>query len=163
MLAHPHGENRPRVMSSFAFSNSGQGPPQDSGENIISPEFDENGQCTNGWVCEHRWAPIANMIKFRAATQGTLVKAFTNTAKNQISFCRGLKGFIAINNSDEDFDSTLTACVPDGQYCDVISGELLNGKCTGTIVTVKAGKASINIPADSVGVVAIHVNAKLTG
>lgn len=161
MLAHPHGENRPRIMSSFEFSDSVQGPPQDSEENIISPEFDDQNQCTNGWVCEHRWAPIANMIKFRAATQGTLVKAFTNIAENQISFCRGLKGFIAINNSEEDLDSTLRACVPDGQYCDVISGDLVNGSCTGTVVTVETGNAAINIPADSVGIVAIHVNAKL--
>lgn len=162
MLAHPFGENRPRVMSSFAFSDSVQGPPQDLDENIISPEFDDQGQCTNGWVCEHRWPPIANMIKFRAATQGSFVKSFTNIAKNQISFCRGVKGFIAINNSNDDLDSTLTACVPNGQYCDVISGDLVDGQCTGTIVTVRARKAAINIPANSVGVVAIHVNAKIS-
>lgn len=162
MLAHPFGENRPRVMSSFAFSDSVQGPPQDLNENIISPEFDDQEQCTNGWVCEHRWPQIANMIKFRAATQGTPVVAFTNIAKNQISFCRGLKGFIAINNSDEDLDSTLTACVPNGQYCDVISGDLVDGQCTGTVISVWAGKAAISIPANSVGVVAIHVNTKLS-
>lgn len=36
-LAHPYGT--PRIMSSYAFDNTDQGPPQNNG-NIISPEFD---------------------------------------------------------------------------------------------------------------------------
>lgn len=161
MLAHPHGGNHPRIMSSFSFDDASQGPPQDSDGNIVSRGIDEKGQCTGGWVCEHRWRPIANMIKFRAATQNTLVKSFMNIAENQISFCRGNKGFIVINNSDQDLFQTLTACVPDGKYCDVISGELVNFQCTGKTISVSGGKANIAISPDSDGIVAIHVGAKL--
>lgn len=39
-LAHPYG--LPRLMSSFGFSNSDQGPPQDQSGNIVSPQFDAN-------------------------------------------------------------------------------------------------------------------------
>jgi alpha-amylase len=45
----------PRIMSSFNFTNRDQGPPRDSQKNILPPTFDANGQCNNGWVCEHRW------------------------------------------------------------------------------------------------------------
>ena len=157
MLAHPHGGNHPRVMSSFFFDDPSQGPPQGEDQSILSRGIDSNNQCTNGWVCEHRWNPIANMIKFRAVVQGTSVRSFTSISDNQISFCRGNKGFIAINNADYDLKATVNACLPDGQYCDVISGDAVNGKCTGKRILVKNGKASIEIPANSDGVLALHV------
>lgn len=161
MLAHPHGGNHPRVMSSFYFDDPSQGPPQTPEGDIISPGFEENDNCTNGWVCEHRWKPIANMVNFRANTDGTKVRFFTNIAENQISFCRGNKGFIVINNSEQSLNATLNACVPDGQYCDVISGDVVDGRCSGKIVIVKNGKTTVSIPIqDSTGVLAIHVGAK---
>jgi alpha-amylase len=161
MLAHPHGGNHPRVMSSFAFDDPNIGPPQDNDENIVSRGIDSNGQCTNGWVCEHRWNAIANMIKFRAATDGSLVRFFTNIAENQISFCRGNKGLIVINNSERNLTATVRACVPDGTYCDVISGDLVDGKCTGKAVIVKGGKTTVELARNSDGVLAIHVDACL--
>lgn len=160
MLAHPHGGNHPRLMSSFYFDDPSQGPPQDSDGNIVSPGIDSIGQCTNGWACEHRWAPIANMVKFRASTDGTIVRSFTNISTNQISFCRGNKGFIAINNSDRLLNATLSVCVPDGHYCDVISGDLVNGRCTGKTIVVTSGKAQIEVENYNEGVLAIHVGAK---
>lgn len=161
MLAHPHGENHPRLMSSYYFDDPSQGPPQNTTDgSIISRGIDANGKCTNGWVCEHRWSPIANMIEFRAVTAGEDVKSFNNIGKNQISFCRGHKGFIAINNSLRDLKASVDACVPDGVYCDVISGELVNGQCTGKTITVSEGKAMIEIPRFSDGIIATHVHAK---
>lgn len=162
MLAHPHGGNHPRVMSSYYFDDPSQGPPHDSEENIVSRGVDSLGQCTNGWVCEHRWGPIANMVKFRARTDGTLVRLFNNVAKDQISFCRGNKGFIAINNSDRLLNATLNVCLPNGHYCDVISGDEVNGRCTGKTVQVKSGKAQIEVPNNNEGVLAIHVGAKVS-
>lgn len=162
MLSHPHGGNHPRVMSSFSFNDPSQGPPQDSDGGIISRGVDENNQCTKGWVCEHRWSPIANMIKFRAVTDGTVVKSFTNIAQNQISFCRGNKGFVAINNSDKPMNATVNACLPDGQYCDVISGDNVNGLCTGKMIKITNGKARIELSNDSDGILAIHIGTKAT-
>lgn len=161
MLAHPWGENHPRLMSSYYFEDPSQGPPQNTSDgSIISRGINSNGACTNGWVCEHRWPQIANMIKFRAVTAGELVQSFTNIAEDQISFCRGKKGFIAINNSKKNLVATVNACLPDGVYCDVISGDLVNGQCTGKSIVVSNGLAKIEILRLSDGIVATHVEAK---
>jgi alpha-amylase len=69
--AWPYGI--PRIMSSFAFEERTQGPPHDGNFNLRSPTFDANGQCNNGWVCEHRWPQTANMIAFRNNVEGTTV------------------------------------------------------------------------------------------
>lgn len=137
------------------------GPPAVN-ETITSPTFGANGQCKNGWVCEHRWPAIKNMINFRISTEGTKVFGFTNIAKNQIAFCRGSRGFVAINNSDKDLNTSLNLCVPPGKYCDVVSGSLVGGKCTGKTIEVKFGKNHIEVPADSTGAIAIHVGARLS-
>jgi alpha-amylase len=78
MLAYPYGY--PRVMSSFSFNNSDQGPPQDGSENILSPTINPNGTCGNGWVCEHRWRQIYNMVKFSNVVAGT------NYSSNLVAF-----------------------------------------------------------------------------
>ncbi|XP_011500034.1 PREDICTED: alpha-amylase 2 isoform X2 [Ceratosolen solmsi marchali] len=63
MLAHPYGY--PRVMSSFSFNSFEDGPPCDSYHNIISVSINGDKSCDNGWVCEHRWRQIYNMVGFR--------------------------------------------------------------------------------------------------
>ena len=62
MLAHPYGF--PRVMSSFHFDHSDQGPPNydDRIANVIR---NSDMSCSGGWVCEHRWRQIYNMVAFR--------------------------------------------------------------------------------------------------
>lgn len=62
MLAWPYGVTR--VMSSYYFSDSDQGPPPN--QRGLTPV----GTCTNGWVCEHRWRPIKNMFAFGNAVKG---------------------------------------------------------------------------------------------
>ena len=54
----------PRIMSSFTFTNTDQGPPSTNG-NINSPTFNSDGSCGGGWACEHRWRQIYSMIGFR--------------------------------------------------------------------------------------------------
>jgi len=55
MLAYPYGY--PLLMSSFFFNNPNQGPPL-------------SGTCGDGWVCEHRWRQIFNMVEFRKVVEG---------------------------------------------------------------------------------------------
>ena len=76
----------------------------------------------------------------------------------QISFCRGGKGFVAINNEGSDLRRNLQTCLSAGTYCDVISGNLENGRCTGKSVTVGSdGRADIVITAaEDDGIFAIH-------
>lgn len=62
-LAWPFGI--PRVMSSFEFADHDQGPPQDASGNLVSPRFNADGSCisADGFICEHRWREIANMVR----------------------------------------------------------------------------------------------------
>ena len=74
--------------------------------------------------------------------------------------CRGSKGFIAINaGSSGTLNANINTGLPQGTYCDVISGNYENGHCTGTTVHVGGnGHAHFNIDASSTDpVVAIHI------
>ncbi|XP_025831914.1 alpha-amylase 1-like [Agrilus planipennis] len=159
MLAHPYGVTR--VMSSFYFDDSDQGPPQDGNGNIVSPSIKDDDTCGNGWVCEHRWRQIYNMVGFKNATLGTTIKEWWSDGNQQISFCRGNAGFVAFTN-EGDLRRNLQTCLPSGVYCDVISGKLQNGACTGKAVTVGSdGTGYIELlSSEDDGVLAIHINAK---
>jgi alpha-amylase len=71
--------------------------------------------------------------------------------------------FIAINNDAFALNQSLKTDLPQGTYCDIISGNLENGTCTGKTITVQAdGHVQISISnTDADPMVAIHVDAKL--
>ncbi|KAL6261440.1 hypothetical protein P5V15_006532 [Pogonomyrmex californicus] len=160
MLAHPYGNAR--VMSSFEFTDPSQGPPANSDGSIISPEI-VDGQCVNGWVCEHRWPQIYRMVRFRNLVNGEDIKNWWSNGKNQIAFSRGNKGFVAFNVEGFDLHEQLQTGLPAGQYCDIITGDVINGKCSGKSVVVdNAGNADINIITNELeGALALHIQAKL--
>jgi alpha-amylase len=56
ILAHPI--QLKRVMSSYQFDNIDAGPPTTPPGSIA-----EGAECKDGWVCEHRWPAISNMVK----------------------------------------------------------------------------------------------------
>lgn len=134
----------------------------DEREELISPAFDSaTGQCNNGWVCEHRWPAIQNMIRFRNVVRNAPVTSWWDNNRNQIAFCRGTRGFMAFNNEYYDLEAELFTCMPSGVYCDVITGGVVDNKCTGTQVTVDDnGEARIRV-SKSVGVLAIHIGVKI--
>jgi len=166
MLAHPYGVTR--VMSSYGwepYEADYIGPPNTDG-NIDDVPINEDLTCGGGWICEHRWRQIYNMVKFRNVVAGT---ALTNwwdngNGSNQIAFCRGDKGFIAINNENAPLVATIQTCLPAGNYCDVISGNKEGTTCTGKTITVAAdGTTSLNISnsnPDEDPMVAIHAEVK---
>lgn len=162
MLAHTYG--LPRLMSSFEFDEGEQGPPADENHSIVGRVIGPDGQCMSPWVCEHRWKPIANMVKFKNVVGNSTIGNWADNGQNQIAFCRGNLGFIAFNNElSLNFKANLQTCVPPGTYCDIINGERLNGQCTGEKIMVDAnGKADIAIPWESeIPIVAFHVDSKL--
>lgn len=136
----------------------GPGPPADQNANIITPTMDESsGQCNNGWVCEHRWSEIRNMVRFRNVVGKAPRISWWDNNGNQIAFCRGIRGFVAFNNEQEDMDVTIFTCLPEGSYCDVITGQKKGNDCTGTKVVVdENGEGRIRITS-KVGVLAIHI------
>jgi alpha-amylase len=114
MLAHPYGFAQ--VMSSYYFENSDLGPPHNDDYRfgwdspyLIKNEFisyftvhsavdvgiNADGSCSGGWVCEHRWNPIAKMVRFRNAVAGTEMDNYWNNG-GAVAFSRGSKGFFAM-------------------------------------------------------------------
>lgn len=163
MLAWPYGY--PVIMSSYNFNrnNDAQGPPSDNNGNTKDVIINSDLTCGGGWVCEHRWRQIYNMVRFRNTAASQAVKNWWDNGNNQIAFSRGNKAFIAINNDDNPLNQWLQTGLPQGQYCDVISGNVEQGRCTGKTITVQAdGRASIAVSnTDSDPMIAIHVDAKL--
>lgn len=150
----------PRIMSSFNFNNSDQGPPADSLQAIDSPGFESDGSCSNGWICEHRWPEIKRMIQFRKYVQESTLDHI-QASNVTFAFCRGTKGFIAFNNSPNPVTRTFHTCLHRGQYCDIISGEVSTQRiCTGLVINVDTkGDATITLPPNSV--IAIYRRSKL--
>lgn len=81
-----------RMMSSFAFDGHDQGPPMDASERLISPSINADNSCGSGWICEHRWRQIANMVSFANQVRGTGVNDWWDNGANKIAFCRGNQG-----------------------------------------------------------------------
>jgi alpha-amylase len=77
--------------------------------------------------------------------------------------CGCIVGFLAINNDNHPLNQNLATGLPQGQYCDVISGDLQNGRCTGKTITVGSdGRAQITISNEEADpMVAIHVDARV--
>ncbi|XP_055855012.1 alpha-amylase 1-like [Episyrphus balteatus] len=161
-LAHPYGI--PRVMSSFDFSSDQDGPPHDQSFNIESPRFDANEQCKNGWVCEHRWPAIANMIAFRNSVGNSPLTNFkADDSKGTVSFCRGKKGFVLISAGSHDINEKVATCLPPGVYCDSVAQNSVNKKCarSAQIVVNEDGTAQIDLPRNGKHLaVALHTGNK---
>lgn len=139
------------------------GPPADTDGKIISPKINATTeQCESDWVCEHRWPEIRNMIRFRNIVGSAPVSSWWDNNRNQIAFCRGTRGFIAFNNEAYELNMKLFTCLPSGIYCDIITGQLADSKCTGNQIHVdENGEAHISIvPGIGVQMVAIHIGVK---
>lgn len=138
MMAHRYGT--PRIMSSFQFTDVDEGPPNDGRGKISKVIVDDQDQCTGGWICEHRWTVVQQLLKFRKAVSGQPVITWVDNGQNQIAFCRGKVGFVAINAEIAlSLKANLFTCLKEGIYCDMISGTVKDKACTGVTVNVDAG------------------------
>ncbi|MDQ2077208.1 alpha amylase C-terminal domain-containing protein [Marinimicrobium sp. ABcell2] len=156
MLAWPYGY--PKVMSSYAFTDTEVGPPSSSVH---------GGQGVNcfgsDWQCEHRWRPIANMVEFRQQTAGaTQVTNWWDNGNNQIAFGRGNQGFVVINREGGNLTRTFGTSMPEGEYCNVIDGDFSNGECTGETVYVD-NNGQLNVSVPGMTALAIHQGAMVEG
>lgn len=147
MLANDYGF--PRVMSSFHFSGSDDGPPHNNDYSTKDVSINSDGSCGNGWVCEHRWDAIANMVAFRNAVVGTSKGNYYQEG-DEIAFSRGDKGFFAMSKTGH-MDKTLQTGLPEGKYCDLITD------CAKTIIVDGSGMAHIVIDSNDDPVVAFIV------
>ncbi|HEX3765367.1 MAG TPA: carbohydrate-binding module family 20 domain-containing protein [Kofleriaceae bacterium] len=175
MLAWPYGY--PVIMSSYAFNTSSAfdtsyGPPFDPSSGATRGPWDGGvsqpacfNQSVGGWVCEHRFRPIGNMVAFRNATVGNwFTSDWWDDGNNQIAFGRGNQGFVVINQEGNALTRSFHTSLPAGSYCEIISGDFTPGTggaaptCTGAVVAVDSG-GNVTLTAPAFGAAAIHVGA----
>ena len=131
MLAYPYGW--PTVYSGYLFNGRDDGAPGATANSV------EDASCDNGkWTCAHAWPETANMVGFHNAVRGTEVVNWEAANDKAISFGRGDKGQVVINNGDGAISQSFTTSVPDGTYKDVIGGASIN---------VSGGKFQADVPA----------------
>jgi alpha-amylase len=152
MLAYPFGT--PSVMSGYAFTSSDQGPPADSAGKAT------DASCGTGtWTCQHRDPRIAGMVGLRNAARGQAVSDWWSNGGGQIAFGRGASGYAVFNAGTGPLTRTFSTSLPAGTYCDVLTGRLSGGTCTGQAVTVAAdGRFTATVGADRS--LAVHVDAR---
>ncbi|PFH45132.1 carbohydrate-binding module family 20 protein [Amanita thiersii Skay4041] len=149
-LAHPYGT--PTILSSYHFSTTDDGAP-----NGGSGTCSTTGGSGN-WLCQHRFIAITGMVGFRNTVGTASMTNWVSPQSQQIAFGRGSAGFIVINNAGSSWTSTFTTSLPDGSYCDVITGKSSGGACTGKSVTVSGGRFSATVNAHDA--LAIHIGAR---
>lgn len=152
-LAYPYGT--PQLISGFAFDDPDAGPPAEADGTTRPASCDDAA-----WTCEHRRPIIAGMAGFHGAVQGTELVDWWDNGGGQVSFGRGDKGFVVINREGGELSQTFQTSLPAGTYCDVMSGELVDGACTGGTVEVGEDGTFTTTVAPNSGV-ALHVGAKL--
>jgi hypothetical protein len=169
MLAWPFAYTR--VMSSYAFSSSDQGPPTTGYPSwtVTSPTFLSDTTCNtaSGWICEHRWLVNRQMARFRSVTAGSAATDIV-TGTDQIAFAREGTGYFAINNNANSAWSLngVQTTLPAGTYCNVYFENIplspAPTSCSTPALTVASdGTASFSVPAQNV--LAVHLGSRIGG
>lgn len=115
-------------------------------------------------IISNRFPEITEMVKFRNLVKNAAIGNWADNGQNQIAFCRGDLGFIAINGEISlNFKANLVVCVPPGEYCDIITGGKRLGECVGRSITVgEDTKAQIEISYEQkIPVLAFHLDSKV--
>ncbi len=129
MLAENYGQ--PMLYSSYAFAGYDDGPNQtESGVSDVTCNADASGFVSaksayepGEWICQHRFASTAAMLKFRKAVIGTSVDGIYQSDSGY-GFSRGDKGLFALNASSTATEQIEFATkLPNGEYTDLLSGE----------------------------------------
>jgi alpha-amylase len=152
LLAWPYGY--PQLMSSYAFDRESEasrssGPP---GESVFArgdvPECqDHPGRGQPGqWVCEHRAAYVANLVRLRARAASAPVSRWWDNGDNQIAFAREGRGFVVINRQEQTLQQTFDTGLPAGNYCEMYGGSMRDKTCTGRSVRVDGeGRSTVEV------------------
>ncbi len=136
MLAFPYGY--PKVMSSYAFSNTDAGPPSSGVHNGSTLNCFEDD-----WQCEHRFISISNMVAFRNYTAPNFfVSDVWKDGNDKVAFGRGDLGFVVINRSNDTISRWFQTSLSQGEYCNVIA----SNNCSEIILVNSYGQAEIIVP-----------------
>ena len=139
LMALPYGTKR--VMSSYFFTDTDAGPPPTQPSTADS----DSGECTNGWVCEHRWPGIRNLGMLGGAmNKAPGYENWWDNGSSQLSFSRG-EGFFVINNDGWELNGGVQTGLPAGSYCNLATNDLAG--CTDVINVDANGFACVAIDA----------------
>ncbi len=154
-FAVAYGYGTPKVMSSYTFDDPDSSPPADAGGITTPVDCD-----AAGWACEHRNRTIAGTVGLANTAGGAEVNNWWDNGHDQIAFGRGEAAFAAFNAGKGEMSGDFASSLPAGTYCDVMSGALVDGSCTGgTVEVAQDGTVSTTIPGTSG--IALHTGAKL--
>lgn len=107
---------------------------------------------------------MKNMVGFRNNVGEANLTDWWSNDQRQFAFARQGKGFVVINAGKllHVLSLVISTSLPKGTYCDVISGDYLNGVCTGKTVYVNdIGQAYFRINSQQQEpMIAIHVGKK---
>ncbi|WP_028046651.1 alpha-amylase family protein [Cellulomonas sp. URHE0023] len=149
MLAGPYGT--PQVYSGYAFTDRDAGPTQDADGRVVDAACaDVPGPDANvvdgDWVCQHRWPAVEGMLGWRAVAAEAPVSDPWHRGEG-VAFGRGDRAFVVVNAGDEQLTVDLATSLPDGRYCDVLTGPVVRGAdCPGAEVVVQDGSVSVAVP-----------------
>lgn len=104
-----------------------------------------------------RWNAVVNMVEFRNVTYDYGFQTPLRDANSYVINRDGMGGMYIYDGL-----YLYPSGMPDGYYCEIISGRLENGQCTGMTVSISNGLSTIaSGNPESKGVLAYHINAKL--
>ena len=143
----------PQVYSSFAWAAADSSPPATSNGLIT------NTDCANGWVCIDRDTGVKGMVGFHNYVGNAPIANWTDDGANFISFSRGQRGFLAMNNASTAKTMTVQTGLAPGRYCDIIHGVSFSQSCTGpTLYVNHLGRTTVRIaPMDAVAFTALNL------
>lgn len=154
----------PVVYSGYAFSDREAGAPQDEAGAVSDwscagvPE-PKDAYADGEGVCTEAWTAIAGMLEFRAVA-GDAPRLEGVGEDGVYGFEREARALLLVNPTAADVESTVATGLPDGTYCDVITGgrdAATESGCAGASISVEGGEVSVAVPAE--GAVAIHIGS----
>ena len=151
LLAYGYGT--PQVYSGFAFATNDDSPPSDAAGLITDTNCDGST-----WVCVDRDPAVVAMVGWHNTVRAAAVRNWWDDGQNLIAFSRGQRGWVSLNKDPVAHTQTFSTGLAQGSYCNLITGKLVAGSCSGPTVTVDGqGRARVTVPAQ--GSVAISVDS----
>lgn len=164
MLADDYGT--PVIYSGYAFSDRDAGAPIEAdgrvtpvscaiSTDLAASEFEDGAR-----TCVQAWPAIAGMLEFRSFVEDAPRLRGVDEG-DAYGFEREGRGVVAVNVGDEEVTIQIPTTMPDGKYCDVVSGgrdSFTNDGCRGDEFSVSNGVATLTLAPLSAA--AIHLGTR---
>ncbi len=152
MLADDYGT--PMVSSGYAFTSRDAGPPASTDGTVLPASCEGRttpraGLTPGERTCPQAWTAIAGMLAWRSAV-GDAPRLAASKGGDLYGFERSGRGVVAVNPGGTEGWVIVPTSMPDGQYCDVITGgadAAAGGVCTGNVYRVENGSVTFYLPA----------------